>query len=166
VKLTRIERWILAAQYGILERMDSANGPVYRRTQEALEHGWELEYESLCPAYKDEETLSEEGCREVVDVLSMYRSLDSAAREHAEISEGDVAFPGFDGNEETRQWSYARFLVSEGKFTESDKGHDLNSHFPVLEGYRQMLREWQASAEKYNLTGDDVRRILAARDRA
>jgi uncharacterized protein YfbU (UPF0304 family) len=39
----------------------------------------------------------------------------------------------------------------------------MNSHFPYLGVYRQMLAEWNKSANKMHLSIEDVARIIAIR---
>ena len=39
--------------------------------------------------------------------------------------------------------------------------HDLNSHVPMLEAYRRMLRMWMTCSDRHNLSKEDVIRITA-----
>ena len=88
---------------------------------------------------------------EVRDVLHMWSLIE---RGYAELSEKDkkrvesevgprfgkdVAFKGFDGNEESDHLGIALFLINKlGRFLEF-KGRDLNSHYPSIDGHRRML---------------------------
>ena len=87
---------------------------------------------------------------EVCDVLDMWSFIE---RGYAELSEKDkkrveseaepfgkdVAFEGFDGNEESDHRGIALFLINEvGRFLRF-KGRDLNSHCPSIDGHRRML---------------------------
>ncbi len=148
MELSRTERWILSNQYRILEVLYPSEAEIFKNHRDAIERGYELEYAAICPAYPDDETLSSKGCQEVIDILSMYRALE-------------IKFPGFDGNEETNQYAYARHLRDEDRFMESLKESDFNSHTPMLGRYREMLYEWNASPDKNSLTADDVRRITS-----
>ena len=50
----------------------------------------------------------------------------------------DIEFPGFDGNNESNQFSIARFLIEDmGRFSRF-KGRDLNSHCPTQGRYARM----------------------------
>lgn len=87
---------------------------------------------------------------EVADILTMwssmewgYKKLSKKEKERiaaeAEPFGKDVKFRGFDGNNESRYYSVALFLIEQlGRFEEFKK-RDLNSHFPSLDAYRQML---------------------------
>ncbi len=167
MKLSRTERWILAQQYQILEALDPGAAGDFRSSREVLECGYELEYESLCEhIYADRHAMSADECQEVLDIMDMFSFLKRAVEAVAQDSDltgKDVAFPGFDGNNETKQLGYAHHLRAGGKFTDLDEGDDLNSHMPVLDQYRRMLSEWNASEDRHELTLDDIRRITSAR---
>ena len=69
-------------------------------------------------------------------------------------------FQGFDGNEETALFSYCTYIIEDlGRYKEL-KG-DLNSHTPMLDYYRQMLKEWEKSPNKMKLTRDDIIRLTS-----
>ena len=58
----------------------------------------------------------------------------------AETHRKSVVFPGFDGNHEGEHLGIAGFLIDEmWRFSEF-KGRDLNSHWPMLENYRRMVK--------------------------
>ena len=86
--------------------------------------------------------------RHVVDVLDMWTFMEEA---YISFSAGDkkklvadvgpradsVAFPGFDGNNESSQLGIACFLIEDmGRF-QRFKGRDLNSHHRTEERYRR-----------------------------
>ena len=48
-------------------------------------------------------------------------------------------------------------------FEDMKPEHGLNSHIPMLDIYRKMLKAWNASADKYKLTRDDIIRITLIR---
>lgn len=168
--LTREQRWMLTNQYLILEKLYPENADHYELTRETLEQGFELNYDDYIP-HIYERTMSKDACREVIDILEMFRSLERSYRQlpekPADVTEHDVTFLGFDGNHETQQLSYAHFLIEkEGKWQElADHGDHLNSHGPFLDSYRRMLRVWQQlpTEQKYELSADDIRGIAAAR---
>jgi len=161
MKLTKIERLILANQYRILEKLYPEEARDSREAFEILQSGYTLEYDSL-PPHLDSE-VSEETCREVKDVLDMYRMLKNAIRDlppGGVAPSDDAEFQGFDGNEETEHYSYALFLIeTQGKWAES-KNAELNSHTPMLERYRSMLGRWKHRNDRFNLTAEDVAHIL------
>ncbi len=168
MQLSRTERWILANQYRILEKLsrDKEEAQAYSEGREALEWGYELHYPSLAEHIL-EETLSCEECAEVKDILFMYSTLQAASEVIAEVSLIDeelLVFPGFLANTETRQWIYARYRCGRAAGTKlRARSEDLQSFVPMLDRYRKMLREWK-KADPGKLTREDVNRILAAGD--
>ena len=56
---------------------------------------------------------------------------------------------------------YASFLLEERKLWGESHRDDYNTHCPVPAEYREMLKEWKASRDKFNLTAEDVKRIVA-----
>ena len=51
-----------------------------------------------------------------------------------------VIFPGFDGNYESGHLHIADFLINKLDRFVKFKGRDLNSHAPLINGYRRMMR--------------------------
>lgn len=178
MQLSLETRWILANQYRLLEESASeATRDDYRNAVTILENGYELEYETLIPAFTG--PMSEQECLEVYDILEMHSDLHFA---HQKLGEGsgvdkDVRFPGFDGNEEARTLSYARFLIERlGKWEELAPalGFGLNSHTPMLDRYRRMLMVWRQCRSDRDqehaldpggspLTAEEIKRIVEAR---
>lgn len=77
--LSRIERKILANQYAILELIDRQRADEYKGLKEIVEHGFEAEYEDVLREVFDEsDTMSEEECGYVGDVLQMYDMMQTA----------------------------------------------------------------------------------------
>jgi uncharacterized protein YfbU (UPF0304 family) len=167
VQLSDIERWILINQYRMLELLDAANGEAHASARKVLESGYEMEYGSISQ-HINRDGLSVEGCREVREILSMFvalRTSHAALADRSGIAEEDIAFQGFDGSTETMYMSYTRFLVDQkGMFTNLPRGEDFNSHVPVLDAYRRMLGAWSRSTYRYNLSRDDIIRIVASRN--
>ncbi|MDP9379776.1 MAG: YfbU family protein [Chloroflexota bacterium] len=165
MQLSQVERWILTNQYRIMEILDSTKARQYARARKVLESGYELEYDSISQ-HIDRHTLGAEACREVRNILSMFVALSSsytALTDTSGIEEQDITFRGFDGNSETAQMGYTRFLVDQKQmFTDLPRGDSFNSHIPLLNTYRRMLREWEQSTYKYNLTKDDIIRITSS----
>lgn len=162
MELTKVERLILANQFRILEKLDSVEASDSSEAQEILRHGFTLDYESLVSHFSSE--VPETTCREVRDILDLYRALKKALRDlpAGTLKPEDADFKGFDGNEEGDHYGYVLFLIeTQGKWTES-KSSDLNSHWPMLERYRAMLDSWHQCSSKWELTAGDVSRILAA----
>ncbi len=169
MQLTRAERWILSNQYRILEALYPKEAEYLAYGRKALECGYELEYDGLAEAvYEDSHCLSSEGCEEVLDILQMFSSLkDSyeALEDKSGIDVNAMTFRGFSGNDEGKQMAYAHYFCGKdgGRFTDLERGDNFDSHFPYLDVYRRMLREWHNSDNKYQLSKEDIARIAAAR---
>lgn len=169
MQLSRVERWILHNQCKILEALDSGNKEQYKELQEALEWGYSWHYDEYCPVCRNEDMMSEEECREVVAILELHRRLkwlydalpDS---EKKDIDPYEIAFHGFDGNEETKQMAYAKWFCNRRlkQYEELQRPEGFNSHAPVLRRYRAMLREWEKLGKKLQLTKEEIMRIVAA----
>lgn len=98
--------------------------------------------------------------KETVDILEMWESMERAysklgkkdkelVEKEAEPLGKSVRFPGFDGNNESAHLGIAGFLVKKmGRFS-TFKGRDLNSHLPLLPGYRQMLPVFEGIRERW-----------------
>jgi uncharacterized protein YfbU (UPF0304 family) len=160
MELTKVERLILFNQYRILEKIDPDEARASEEACEILASGYTLEYETLA-SHIDKE-VSDDKCREVRDILDMYRALKIARRDlpAGTVSDADATFPGFDGNEETEHFAYATFVMEkQNKWVES-KQDPRNSHWPVLSRYRMMLKSWKESPRKWELTPEDTARIL------
>lgn len=172
MKLTRTERWILSNQYRILEKLYPEDADAFRDAQDALNSGYELEYGHLAERiYAEKHTLNEDECREVLDILAMFRDLKYGYKEvggekGTGVEEWLVQFSGFDGNNESSHLGYCRYICDpkHGRFQELDRGDDYNSHMPSLDRYRRMLDEWRPRSERGHgkLTAEDIRAIASA----
>jgi uncharacterized protein len=167
MKLTPVERLMLSHQCRILAALYPDEAESYDRWREAIESGYALHYDDMAQHILPE--LSEDECREVLRIMSMFEHLMRAYEGLADksgIELHDVRFYGFDGNEEGHRLGYVRYLVDEEHRFRDLKGdwHDhFNSHMPMLDRYRSMYREWERSTEKYKLTKEDLVRIVSAR---
>lgn len=153
--MTNVERVSLIHQLEILKAVGSTRYSDYDVLIEALENGYDEEVQRLYRGF--DEFVSKEDRAEVREILEMFRAL--GPREGGKIPAA-AKFAGFDGNEESGHYCYAQFLIErKGSWRESNDV-DLNSHCNMLEHYREMLREWYLSADKWNLTKEDIDRIL------
>lgn len=154
---------MLSNQFRILEALYPDEAESYALARSAIEDGYEIAYDWNTP-HINPDVMTEAESKEVLDILDMYRALKDtweALPTKPAIDEWRVKFPGFDGNREVKQLGFAYYLRKEDKFTEI-LGKDLNSHAPLLDRYRQMLVEWERSANKHNLTESDLIRIASA----
>lgn len=165
MKLTKIERLTLINQFKILEALYEDEADYYKNHRTALEEGFELHYEWIFE-YLSEEEMSSEECREVIDILNMYRALNFSyirLKDKSLIDEDRLKFDGFDGNNETKQLIYVRYFLRDlNRFEElHDKiSHDYNSHSRMLPEYREMLDRWSDLNKKTNLTQENIMYII------
>jgi uncharacterized protein YfbU (UPF0304 family) len=164
MRLSKIERVLLAEQYRILAKIDPDNAELYAHNCKVLENGYELYFDSLDERFKA--GVSRERCIEVLRILTMFDALDESYRRikgDSAIRPEAIRFRGFDKDDEEDLLGYAQFvLYDEGQFS-TLKREDLNSGSSMLAIYRRMLREWDKSREKNRLTEDDMQRIERAR---
>jgi uncharacterized protein YfbU (UPF0304 family) len=162
MKLDLQQRLSLYNQYEILKRLDPDQAKTYSKYQSIVSSGFEGSYFDLFSAI-DEDAVPLEVCKEVTEILNLFRALEFAQRKAGYSSQELWAkFQGFDGNDEPMHYSYAVFLVQEdGRWGEL-KGQNLNSHFNVLDKYRAMLREWKQRGGRYELQPEDVEAIAKA----
>jgi uncharacterized protein len=112
-------------------------------------HYWALRWQY--PGIFESRPDAEAAVSEVVDILDMWSFIEHGydnlppedqerVKAEAEAFGDPVRFHGFDGNSESTQYSIARFLVEKmDRFSSSFAGRDLNSHCPIIDGYRRML---------------------------
>ena len=92
----------------------------------------------------------EELAKEVSDIMSMWDYVETSyeqlpPEDQQTVKDGveywsiHSQFRGFDGNDETKHYSVARFLVKDMGGFERFKSRELNSHTGVLPRYRAML---------------------------
>jgi uncharacterized protein len=161
--ISKPERLIIANQFKILEILDPTNKKEYELNREIVERGFSFDYDEVLKYVFDELSLRE--CERVLDILAMYTDLYQAVQEHHLPK---ITFPGFDGNNEPGCLSYARFYIEKlGRFADIPKisqSNDLNSHSMTEDIYNRMLDAWRESKDLNNLTPEDVKRILDARN--
>ncbi|MDP8240995.1 MAG: YfbU family protein [Candidatus Hatepunaea meridiana] len=168
IELTVKDRIILENQYRILKALFPEEAEWYEGLRIIVEMGYEMHYSDLNPSI-NESQLSEDICREVMDILDMYRALNDSfdnLEDKKEIEKEDLQFMGFDGNDGTGRLGYARFLIlRQQRWTEvldGRPGFDLNSHSRVNDMYHRMLDTLSNIGKKYNFTHDEIKRILDA----
>lgn len=167
MKLTRKERLFLSNQLKILEKTYPDEAEYYAKHRKAIEMGYSLHYDGVAEHLYNE--MSEEECREVINILDMYRALTFSYKnleDKSGIEERRIEFPGFDGNNETDQMAYTEYFINDlNRFDElrdNSEFPDYNSHCPMLDKYRKMLKSWEESSNKHNLTKSEIIRILEA----
>jgi uncharacterized protein len=166
VELNKFERLLLMNQYRILSLLDQGNADHYNKLRDALENGYVASYQDdLFAGILD--GLSMEQCTFVREVMNMYDALQrsyDALDDKQGIEEERTKFPGFDSDYELEHLGYARFVVErEGRFSYLKlHSQDFNSHTPMLDQYRRMIDSWKLTANRYELTRDDITAMLEA----
>lgn len=167
MELNEKERFIIANQLKILEKLYPEEADYYAKHRKAVEHGYQLHYPWLVEHFYEEMTEGE--CQEVLDILEMYRAITFSFKELQDksgIDEGRVRFSGFDGNNEGKQFSYAQyFIVDLGRFEELSydaKYPNFNSHREMLEKYRRMLLVWRGYQKRFELDRSQLLKLLEA----
>ena len=165
MELSIKDRYIISNQLKILEALYPQDADFYANHRKAIEQGYKLHYSSLVDYFYDE--MTEDECREILDILSMYRAITFSAMrldDQAALEDRDLSFPGFDGNDEALQLSYVHyFIVDLGRFDELKGEQDypsFNSHLPMLETYQSMLEIWRSFDNKNELNADQIIQLL------
>jgi uncharacterized protein len=170
MEMDKVQRLMLVNQYRILALLDPEQADYYNRAATVIESGYQI---TLTDPFRHlSDPMSEDDCRLVYRILTMYTTLQQsyeALEDKAGLEPSDVVFRGFDGNNEGEYLGYARFLMEQ----EDKYGHlklvgkSLNSHAPVLPGYRRMVAVWEPMQKALKvdgeLTAEQIRTILDAR---
>ena len=166
MKLDYKDRVAFVLQLKILEKLYPEEADYYSRQRLAIEGGYSLHYSDLSESFSPE--LSLDDCREVLDILDMYRAINYSHErlgENSPFNEDQIKFPGFDGNNESRQHSYIRYFILDlGRFDElrgERKFPDFNSHRKMLPQYRGMLEVWKGrDAKDPYLNAESIQELL------
>ena len=162
--MDKLKRFELINQLLILEKLYPEEADHYAKNRKALEYGFELHYSWLTENLSD--GLSEEECKEVLDIMDMYRSITfSWNRIHPdkEIPK-EYRFRGFDGNNEGDLRSYIQYFIVElDRFDELRYGSSFpsfNSHTRMLKRYKKQLEVWKKC--DFDLTEQQIASIMEA----
>ncbi|MGJ8738786.1 YfbU family protein [Zobellia laminariae] len=166
MKLDKKERLQFSYMLKILEKLYPEEQNYYATHRKAIEEGYELHYSWLTEHLYD--GLTEKQCQEVLDILEMSRAIIfsyKAIEEPKNMSADDVAFPGFDGNNETLQMTYAQYFIEDlGRYQEikESNGGYFNSHSRTLPRYRAMLEKWNAldKDEKFKMDEETLLNLV------
>ena len=178
MELTKKERINMMLNYQILEKLtdDPKEKEKIQKHIEVLRNGYSLEY-SWYPFEMAEEDVSKDDCRLARRICQMYYDLwfswDKLENKDG-ITEEDVAFPGFDANNEMEIKCYAEHFLRGGAvihdgpiWPEWFKEEFLpNPHFPTLQKYKMMLKVHEklmdVSSHGSELKPEHIREILDA----
>ena len=165
--LSEKDRWMIANQLKVLEKIYPEEAKDYSTQRKAIERGYKLHYLGLTEYFDNE--MPENECKEVIDILNMYRAITFSyrkAKNKEDLEESAIRFKGFDGNEEGNQFGYTLYFIEDlGRFDElrgEAKYSDFNSHWPMLCKYRKMLQIWKNYEDKHSLTIAQIKELLEA----
>lgn len=169
VMLEKKERLLLINQYLILEKLDPENASDYEEIRVALEYGYEDEYKHFIEELRDPMTETE--CGIVQDTLNLYRVLTfsyNLLESPTDLTQEDIAFQGFDGNNEGNLYSYAKYLMETRLLYQElpeNPHHAFNSHRRMQSKYIAMLQEFEIMKKDGAdmLSEDEIKKILKAR---
>lgn len=164
--LSKKDRVFLINQYRILALLEPNEASHYEELIEILDNGYQVFY-SMVDDWISDDMPEREG-ELVLDTLSLYRTIEYHKRNNQDDEvekHSESYFHGFDGNSETEYMAFARFLIiKQGKFSEQEpylkQNDSCNSHMPKVEKYRRMLETWKSFDRDYNLTKEQVLKIL------
>lgn len=165
--MTKEERLILINQYQLLKQTsDEEDDQKYWDLKiKILREGWTYLYESELFEVIEEEK-DEKVCKEVIDILKMYRNILGSVKNNGGIEKFDgdymLQFRGFDGNEEIEHYSFMQLYIEDMELFNESKSE--NSHSNMLSTYREMLERYnEVTKSKYkDLTNEEIKYIVAS----
>lgn len=169
MKLTKKDRIILINQYKILAALNPNEASRYEELVEILENGFEVFY-SLIDEWIADEMSAGDG-EFVLEILDFYRLVEDYKYKNPEdtdiTSHAFSTFKGFDGNHETEQMFFVRFLLTtQGRFTEQEqykmKTDNFNSYMPMIDHYKRIVQKWNETGREYEPTKERILEILNA----
>ena len=166
MELSKIERLILFIQFRILKSLNPSEDN-YGYALEVLEKGYEYHYDEIIQDSLRVEEFPIESSELVLDILNMFSNLRLAYNklsDKSNIVESKIRFPGFcssSGGFEAKCLSYARFYVNQQGGLFRELGNIENSDINRIPYYKEMLAEFEKSQDKYDLTKEDIIRIIS-----
>lgn len=161
LNLTDAERLILANQYEILSHLtpDPSLSDLARNLRDG--HKW-LYQDSL--QFKPElDAATQEHVLQIMDIYHLMNISYQKLADKTGIDAKGLHFPGFDGNNESDEYSFANALARSGRYNELLGDAGKNSHGATTEMYTRMIGAWRKLGEpKFPLTKEHIASILAA----
>ncbi len=165
---TLYQRLNLYNQYIILEKLsrlqeESNEADAYAQKAKIVKNGFSFDYSECTETIQDE--LSETDCKLVWDTLNMYSVIISSYQnlETPGLSDEDVLFHGFDGNNEHKFLDYCEYILFDLKcFAEltANGRKSFNSHSQLCERYRAMIRRWDEMDHPHQLTEEQIKILI------
>lgn len=161
IELTDKERLFLANQHEILGHLNKDNSDYHFKLAEQLRDGHEWLYSQSFDNFS--ENLPDAAAELVLNILQIYEMIQDAydgLSDKSLISEHQIKFPGFDGNNETEFMGFVDALEKDNRFVDVIQTGNRNSHSPKVHVYERMIAKWQAFGKPYNLTTEQLIEIL------
>jgi uncharacterized protein len=166
--LTPFERQTLINQFRILAKLEPESATDYEDRIRILAAGYSIRYGEV---FEVLEEMNLADCRYVYDVLDMYRILKYSfekLKDKEGLTEEDVKFRGFDGNNESKRYAFISYLRDEKLWAETlQEGGRLNSHSQItMSLYPRMLSVytpiWESKDHISNdyLTAAEIKKIV------
>lgn len=163
IKITPIERLILANQYQIIGALKNDQSAM--NLADSLRDGYEYMYRELLEGLLPE--MDKETTDFVLDALSLYQAMKDSwvtLGEPHQVNRVDVEWQGFDGNNEARLFGFTRALAADNRFPEQLGEQGKNSHLAVASIYKRMLTKWgEQGRPRHPMTLEQIQAVLAAR---
>lgn len=143
IKLTDAERVIIANQLEILSILKK--DPSYDSMADDLRSGYSFLYNQYFESHIQPE-LSSDDVRHVLDILDIFGFMKTAfdsLPDKTGISDSDVEFGGFDGNNESTYLGFAHALLKHGRFKHVLGEAVKNSHMPTVHTHKRMIDKWK-----------------------
>lgn len=179
MKLSNPEKLILVMLSEIHQKLEIQGDTDTKFLLDAIysDHTWALSWD-MPGIVQDGGDETPPEVNEVADILDMWHFIETSC-ESFNVTEKDelysavenvavTRFVGFDGNNETKHMSIARFLVESMNRFQHFKGRDFNAHCPTLYLYRPMvsafnsIRKTNSLGGNRNLSVSQVKHILTA----
>lgn len=176
MKLSGGEKLILVMLSEVYERLgiEGEIDPEFVKKAIFRDHTWGLrwKYDAIFAGSEDDDPPA---VNEVTRILTMWRAIEGAykrlspedqekLKKDAGYFEDDIAFYGFNGNDEAEHFRIATFLIMDLGLFDEFKDRGINSHNETLSCYRKMLSVYEPSLENLrnrNFNASELLAILA-----
>lgn len=169
LNLTKLDRILLVNQLRILEGLYPDEASQLSVQREVLERGYEMLYAlDFQYIYDGDNKMTAEECQEVWDTMEMFDAIGRSMQEGQDVAGFPVTkFVGYDGNNEGKFLSFAQFTVERLKrfeYVPMERPGYWNSHMPIRDKYRRMLKEWKKSPKpgRFSMSPEQLNLVLTA----
>ena len=163
IELTDKERLFLSNQHEILGYLNTDNSDYHFKLAEQLREGHEWLYSQSFDYFS--ENLPSEHAELVLDILQIYELIGDAYSRLSDtsgISDTQVKFPGFDGNNESEFMGFVDALEKDGRYVHVIQAGNRNSHSAKVHVYERMIAKWESFGKPMPLTKEQLIEILEA----